>query len=41
MKITIYAFDACCEWQSSFQNSCLACSIAHEGILFAKDPLAG
>ena len=32
-------FDACCEWQSSCQTSSLACSIAQEGISFAKDHL--
>ena len=37
-KILYYVFDACCEWQSSCQNSQLAFSIAQEGISFAKDP---
>ena len=38
-----YAFDAwfdvCCEWLSSCQTTWLTCSIAQEGILFAKDYL--
>ena len=33
-----YAFDTYCEWRSSCQTFWLACSIALEGISFAKDP---